>query len=405
MIKIKDKSLCTGCGACVQSCSLHCISMQKDEEGFYYPKVEEKVCIDCGNCESVCPCINSTPHSKEETDVWCVKHQNDRIRFNSSSGGAFSALAEYIIQQKGIVFGAAMSADNCSAEHIAVQSFEEIERIRGSKYLQSSLGNTYVLTKEYLEQGRRVLFSGTPCQIKGLKLYLKKDFAHLICVDVICHGVPSQSLWAKYVEYLEKKLNAKIGSVNFRSKKYGWRDFGTGYFVNQEKQYFKFNFEDPYFCMFNSNFCLRPSCYYCQSKDGESGADITLGDFWNVETVFPELSDNKGLSMVLLNSDRGRELFEAVKKNFWSTNKGLSNELARKCNPAIYKSQSYHIARNTFYKDMNKLPFEKLSKKYVPKTGKVLLKAMLLHAGLWTYIEKIHRGVTPSYGILIIYKK
>lgn len=404
MIKIKDKALCAGCGACVQSCPLHCIFMRTDEEGFCYPEADQEKCVECGICEHVCPCINKLHHSEQEPDVWCVRHQNDRIRFDSSSGGVFSALAEWIIKQGGIVFGAELSEDCQSVKHTAVGALEEIERIRGSKYVQSSVGNTYLCAKEYLEQGKKVLFSGTPCQIKGLKLYLEKDFDYLVCVDVICHGVPSQSLWAKYAEYLQEKFGTEISSVNFRSKKYGWRDFGTKYLGNRGKQYFKFNFEDPYFRMFNSNLCLRPSCYQCQAKDGESGADITLGDFWNVESVFPELNDNKGISMVLLNSDKGKKLFETVRKEFYATNKGLSYELAKKCNPAIYKSQPYPAVRSAFYADMNNMSFCRLSEKYVPATMKIALKALLLRIGLWPYIEKKRGGVMPDYGILVIYK-
>ncbi len=398
--------MCVGCGSCVQKCPLKCISLRTDEEGFYYPYVNTKKCVDCGKCESVCPCINSLKQFKEKIDVWCVKHKDNVVRFNSSSGGVFSALAECIIHQNGVVVGVTMS-NNCKlAEHIVVQSYEDIKKIRGSKYLQSNIGDIYLRTEKYLEQGKKVLFSGTPCQIKGLKLFLNKDFDNLVCVDVICHGVPSQKLWAKYIEYLQEKLKSRIINVNFRSKKYGWLDFETKYWDNQEHQYFRFNFEDPYFRMFNSVFCLRPSCYQCQAKDGKSGADITLGDFWNIETIHPIFNDSKGLSMVLLNSNKGKRLFEEVKENFYSINKGLNYELAKKCNPAIYKSQSYHPARDIFYKDMNKLSFKKLSKKYTPKTLKIILKGVLLKAGVWDCIKKcLGEGITDSYGMLLTYKK
>lgn len=404
-MELKDKSMCVGCGACVQSCSLNCISLQMDEEGFYYPSVITERCIECGKCERVCPSINSLNNSSNGIkDVWCVKNIDNEIRFNSSSGGVFSAIAEYIISENGVIFGVSMSDDCKSAEHIAVQSLEDLKRLRGSKYLQSNMGNAYLLAKEYLQQGRKVLFSGTPCQIKGLKLYLNKEFENLICLEVICHGVTSQKLWAKYVDFLQIKLKAKISNVSFRSKKYGWKDLSTKYSAKDKYQYFKFNFEDPYFRMFNSNFCLRQSCYYCLSKDGLSGADITLGDFWNIETIYPQICDNKGISMVLLNSNKGKELFEKTKNSFFSTNENLNYEMAKRCNPAIYKSQPYSVCRDKFYDDVNNLSFEELSKKYTPKTIKIIIKSALMKTGLWTYIRKTGH-IIPNYGMLFIYKK
>ncbi len=407
MINVKDKFKCVGCNACAQSCPLDCIILQADEEGFCYPNVDIEKCINCGNCEDVCPCIDKLNTSANgEMEVWCVKHLSDDIRFESSSGGAFSALAEYTIHQNGVVIGVAMSDDCKSAKHIAVHTTEDIKKLRGSKYLQSDIGKTYILTKDFLEQGKMVLFSGTPCQIKGLKKYLNNEYDKLVCVELICHGVSSQKLWEKYVRYLEEQLHADIDSVNFRSKKYGWKNFGTKYLIKRKRQYFKFNFEDPYFRMFNSDYSLRPSCYKCNAKNGRSGADITIGDFWKIETVYPEYNDNKGISMVLLNSNKGRNLFDKVKSSFFYTNEKLNYELAKNCNPALYKSLPYNSLRNNFYLDMNKLSFEALSEKYTPKTVKIILRALLLKMGLWKYIEKIRGGgLTADYGILITYKK
>lgn len=395
MIKITDKSMCVGCGACVQSCPINCISLATDEEGFRYPIVDVERCVECGKCERVCPTINSLDNSSNgTTDVWCVKNLNEKIRFDSSSGGVFSAIAEYIVRNNGVVFGVSMSDECKSAEHIAVQLSGDLRRLRGSKYLQSNIGNSYLAAKAYLQQGREVLFSGTPCQIKGLKLFLNKEYKNLICVEVICHGVSSQKLWAKYVDFLQKKLKSKITNVNFRSKKYGWQDFGMEYLTESESLHFEFNFEDPYFRMFNNNFCLRPSCYDCRSKDGQSGADITLGDFWNIETVYPDVNCNEGISMVLLNSNYGKELFEKIKNGLFCTNEGLDYGVAKRCNPAIYKSQPYNVWRNGFYGDMDSLSFGDLSKKYTPKTAKIVLKSTLMRAGFWKYIQRVRGYIT-----------
>ncbi len=403
MIQVTNKALCSGCGACVQSCPKNCIEFERDSEGFLYPRVDVNKCINCGLCEKVCPFQSSVPDSCADPDVFCAFNKNENIRFNSSSGGVFTSLAEAVIEKKGVVFGVALTEDCKAAKHIAVESTENLPKLQGSKYFQSSSENTYTDVKKYLEQGRQVLFSGTPCQVKGLRLFLKKKYDNLLCVDIICHGVPSQKLWDKYVDYLQNKEHAELCDVRFRSKMYSWKERGKN--IDRKNKVFNYNFEDPYFAMFNCSVCLRHSCYDCKAKGGTSGADITLGDFWGVEKVYPEYSDNKGFSMVLINSELGKKAFAEIVPQFTVRNEGLSYKLAKECNPAIFKSQPFSSERDTFYIDADSMDFEKLAEKYAGITPKIRIKSFLHKTGVWSVIQKARNsGVDPDYGMLLIYK-
>ncbi len=379
MIKILNKEKCSGCGACAQSCSLNCIQLKTDKEGFWYPSVDTNICVNCGRCEKVCPCLNESVSAKiGNTEVLGVKNNSDEVRFNSSSGGVFTALAKQIFNMNGIVFGVAMSADNKTAHHIQINSIEEIHRLQGSKYIQSEVGNAYIETKNHLDNGKFVLFSGAPCQIKALNLFLGKEYDNLITAEVICHGVPSTLLWHKYVNYIESTTGSIIEKVNFRSKKYGWKSFGTAYCDRNRKYVFKFHFEDPFFRLFLKNICLRPSCYDCLAKDGKSGADISLGDFWGIEKVAPNFDDNRGVSMVLIHTKKGRVFFDSVAEDFEFLDHSLEYDFAVQCNPAIACSPKYHASRNVFFNDMNTMSFKQLSTKYVPSSSKIKIKSILM---------------------------
>lgn len=207
-IDLEEWSTCCGCSACAQACPKGCITMQADGEGFLYPVIDENTCIACGACEHVCPIKNTSPEPTGEPDAYAAYSKNTEQRLESSSGGVFSLLAEEILQNSGVVFGAAMSEDCRKAQHIAVERQEDLWKLRGSKYLQSEIGSTYRQAENALKQGRRVLFSGTPCEIEGLHRYLRREYENLLCVDLICHGVPSAKLWEKYVSYRENCAGA-----------------------------------------------------------------------------------------------------------------------------------------------------------------------------------------------------
>lgn len=384
----KDKKCCCGCGACAQICPTNSITMKYDEEGFVYPYVNKKTCIDCGKCEKVCPFINIRKN-KNEIEVVGAINKEEKIRKQSSSGGMFFKLSHAILQQNGIVCGVVLS-DNCNnAKHMLIKSEEDLKKMQGSKYIQSETGQVYKKIKEYLEENKKVLFSGTTCQVAGLKNYLGKDYDNLLSVDLVCHGVPSTKLWNLYVKYIEKKYNSEIKEVYFRNKKYGWKDYGIRISLKNGKEIFQIHFMNPFFKMFNSDLCLRPSCYDCKVKGRNNCSDITLGDFWNIEKVEPKIDDNKGISLVLLNTTKGKDFFTKYCGDSINKISNLNYDVACKCNPPICSSTNKSEKREQFYKDIDKLQFEELARKYVPITKKERIKSILLKLRLWTVITNL----------------
>lgn len=305
------KSDCCGCTACLHACPAHCITMREDEEGFLYPAVEREKCIHCRRCETVCPMRNS---GHKNTGVrTCVGYCRDgQIRQQSSSGGFFSIIADWILQQNGVVFGAAFD-EGLEVHHIAVQSREQLAALRGSKYLQSRMEDAYPQARRFLEEGRRVLFTGTACQIAGLKNYLGKEYEHLYTMDVLCHGVPSPKIWRLYLETKRKEFHAPIKRISFRSKEKGWKNYCVRMeFPPDQSDCVPFG-RDPFMAMFLSDLDLRPSCYACPFKALPRASDISAGDCWGVENVLPEMDDDKGTSVILLHSPKGEALFQAVR--------------------------------------------------------------------------------------------
>ena len=320
MIKILDKSKCCGCEACVQICPKHCISFNADNEGFYYPVVNSDLCIDCGLCEKVCPVINKK-EKRVPIQSFAAKNPCESERLRSSSGGIFIVLAKKVLNQGGVVFGARFD-EKWNVVHSYTESVDGIEPFLGSKYVQSRIGNSYVKAKEFLSAGRVVLFSGTPCQIAGLRLFLRKEYENLITVDLICHGVPSPSIWQQYLsEILMQHDNATINSIAFRDKHLGWKNFSFIVTLSKvlsvdKKQTVSIShlhYEDPFFQGFNDyNLYLRPSCMKCPARNLRSGSDITLADFWGIDTLFPEYDDNKGVSVVMVNTELGLETVKSL---------------------------------------------------------------------------------------------
>lgn len=280
---------------------------------------------------------------------------DNEIRKESSSGGIFSLLASKVLKNNGIVYGVAMTDDCYSAVFFRVKNENELFRLRGSKYFQAKMNNTYNLVKQDLQDGINVLFSGTACQINGLKLFLGKDYSNLICVDVICHGVPSPALWKKYAIYQEEK-HGKLQNVNFRCKDENWQNFGM-----KENQVFISMHKDSFMRMFLRDYCLRPSCYECLAKQDKK-SDITIADFWGIDNVAPEMNDNKGTSLVIVRSDKGMGLFESVIDKMHL--KEVSYENGVRSNPSDYKSVIRPKQRDTFFGDMNVMDFSDLENKY-----------------------------------------
>ena len=346
MIKITDKENCCGCHNCALVCPKNCITMKEDKEGFLYPIVDEEKCIDCGICEKSCPIISPVNNNKKLNDItsYAAYSKNDDIRRNSSSGGMFTHLASNVINAGGVVFGAAFD-EEFGVRHICVDNIDDLYKLRGSKYLQSIVGDSFKETEKYLKSGRKVYFSGTPCKISALLKYLKKDYDNLITQDIICHGVPSPKIWKYYLEYRQNKANSKAKKISFRDKNKSWKNYCVN--ITFENDSYIENFSnDDYMKVFLSNYCLRPSCYKCSFKKMTRPSDITLADFWGIQNIMPEMDDDKGTSLLCINSDKGKMLFDEIKND--TVYKTVSLEEAVKFNPSMTCSSPLPPKRNCF---------------------------------------------------------
>ncbi len=367
MIVQTERTRCTGCTACAAVCPKNCITIEADREGFLYPVVDMAACIRCGRCEAVCPPLH--PRQGETTPgAYGVQAKDTKLRLKSSSGGVFSLLAQRALKQGGAVFGAAMTPDCKGVRHVMVTEEACLDSLRGSKYLQSELGDTFRRVKRELERGRTVLFTGTPCQVDGLNSYLGRGYDSLLCMEVICHGVPSPALWKKYVEDVERRNGQPLSRVNFRLKEPGWKRYGVQMETPDGRKRYNSMGYDPYMRMFLQDKCLRPACYQCFSKGLDRSADLTVGDFWGIQNVAPELDDDKGTSLVLTHTEKGRQALETIlDQTDW---KAVDLTAALQGNPAMLRSAPRPAARDTFFTDMENMSFEELRRNYVPVTAK-----------------------------------
>lgn len=307
MIRITDNKDCCGCHACASVCARHSITMHEDNEGFLYPVVDASTCTDCGLCERVCPVINQD-EPRKPLKVYAAKNRNEEIRRQSSSGGIFTPLAEAVIREGGVIFGAKFDKD-WNVVHAWTDTIEGIADFRGSKYVQSTIGDAYREAREFLKQGRKVLFSGTPCQIAGLRKFLRKEYENLLTVEVVCHGVPSPLVWREYLK--ETSKGQIIQRINFRDKNISWKNYRVLVQGNDNIVYQPF-YENIYMKGFLRNIYLRPSCYACPAKSGKSSADITLGDFWGIENYLQKFDDDKGVSACIAHTDKGIALLDIL---------------------------------------------------------------------------------------------
>lgn len=359
MINITDKKDCCGCYACYNACPNNCIRMERDTEGFFYPKVDQSSCVACGICEKLCPTESFRKEIK--TIGLAAKNIDDVVRKNSSSGGVFYLLAQYVISHNGIVFGAYLD-ENLNVVHGYAETMKECEKFRGSKYVQSEIGASFKFAKDFLQLGRLVYFSGTACQIAGLKAYLGKEYDNLICQDIACHGVTCDLLWTKYINYQEQKNHSKIVRFDFRNKVSGWKQYSICAMFENGKQKKILAYDDLYMRAFLSKLYLRPSCYSCKTKGLKREADITLADFWGVEHVMPEMDDDMGTSLVLIHSKKGKECIEEISDKMKIALVDLN--LAVNYNPAIVKSGELPLNRDEFITDINNYDFKKVVKRY-----------------------------------------
>lgn len=357
-----EKNKCTGCMSCYNICPKGAIEIVTGKDGFQYPKINQEQCIQCGLCKKVCPVMNQLEENCYQGKVYACKSKNDIVRMKSSSGGIFSLIAESILEKNGVVFGVRMN-ENMEAIHDYVESKEDLDLFRGSKYLQSQINNTYQKVKQFLKQKRKVLFTGTPCQVEGLLAYLGKDDENLYTQDIICHGVPSPKVWKKYMKYKSEKKGEYPKKVHFRKKDLlGWSNFQMGYEYSNGEENIHHD-DDPYMKLFLRNFDLRESCYHCHFKKIKRKSDITIADFWGINEVAPEFNDEKGASTIMIHSPKGEEIFENIKPNIEFFKMNIEDVIIH--NSPVCKSVEYNTAREEFFKDLENQDFEFLVEKFL----------------------------------------
>ncbi len=387
-----EKKNCCSCMACMNICPKQAIIRKHDENGFIFPQIIEDLCIECKLCKKVCVFQNKTVTGSEPISTYVAINKNKDILLSSTSGGIFGALASLILEKKGIVFGCAFN-ENMEAEHIAIESPLDIKKIQGSKYMLSNINTTYVEAKKMLNNGKWVLFTGTPCQIAGLKSYLGNNYDKLITADIICHGVPSVKFFKGYIQFLEDKLKGKVLDIKFRDKSKGWGHIEKVIYKKdgkiKEKLIYPFN--SYYHSYFLEGVIIRESCYQCKYACGIRVGDFTMGDYWGIEKVHPEIEAKNGVSVLLVNSKKGMKLMSELEKYIFITKStfvqarkynGPLNRPTDKSNRRnvifkIWREGGYKAVANEYYKSNRKQIIFYNFKMLIPKSIKKRLKRII----------------------------
>ena len=405
-IDITSKEDCCGCTACKSICPVGAIEMVEDEEGFKYPQIDKKKCTKCGACKMVCPIINLKKEKQSEQKGYVINNKDLQVRKESTSGGAFSAIAKYVIEQKGVVYGAAFD-ENWIVTHQVATTDKEIKKFRNSKYVQSDMTNTFLNVKNYLNNKKMVCFSGTPCQVEGLKSYLEKsnvnenEFDNLILVDVVCRAVPSPKLFRNYISLIKKNNldNEDINKIYFRDKtKYGYK-YTQMKIASQNKVYQEGIDTDQYLRAFFSGMSIRPSCENCQFKKRYRESDITIWDCFNIEDLDKSLADNNGTTRVLIHTKKGQEIFEKIKKQLYF--KEINSDIIVKGTMELTKSTRYNNKRHEFLcgveEKNNENNIERILNTYFPINTKTKLEKLarrnLVGLSFYNKIKKIGKKV------------
>ena len=396
MIRITEKQNCCGCTACAQSCPVNAISMITDEEGFYYPKADELKCISCGKCDRVCPIINPQEQPHGDRDVYIAQNRDKVIRLDSTSGGVFSALAQFVIDKNGYVFGAELDGDFC-VHHGQGKTREDLLRFRGSKYVQSRMGNTFREVREQLNNNNWVLFSGTPCQVAGLHAFLGKAYEKLILMDIVCYSISSPGIWKQFLEHLEKTGAVRMGDVErikFRDKtKFGYEyTLMTFYGKNNKVLYSSGPESNQMLRSFVSNTSTRPSCYSCQFKGVERFSDFTAWDCYNIYQYDKHLDDNQGSSHVMVHTEKGKQLINEIEK--YLTLQKVDTQIAVTSEPALTDSSSPSEMREDFFRKYR--TGEDVFDTFFLDTGRVKIERFLRYSlsklGIYKYAKRIMKG-------------
>lgn len=344
-ITLASKNACTGCSACASVCPRNCIAMKEDREGFLQPVIDSSKCIKCHKCERTCPILNKESIPDDfETKAFAAINKNELIRSESSSGGVFYALAKWVIGQGGVVFGALWN-EKWEVVHDFADSIEGVKAFMKSKYVQSRIGDTYVQAKKFLDGGRWVLFSGTPCQLAGLRAFLGKDYERLLQIDLICHGVPSPEVWRKYLESYFP--NENILSVNMREKEMGWDKYRMQ-ILTDRKKYLADRVSNPYIIGFLNDSYLRRSCYQCVFRQYHRASDFTIADYWGVKRECPEMYDGRGTSIVFCHTDKAASLLDKLHDEMALLPQAKDNAI--RFNKSMEVNEALPIKRKRFYK-------------------------------------------------------
>jgi len=393
MIKLVGKDKCTGCSACFNACKFDALSMETDETGFWFPKIDEVKCVECGACMRACPALEKPEYKSENPKAYIVQNKDDEIRRQSTSGGAFTAIAKTIIAQDGVVFGAAIDGDY-KVSHIWVDTEEGLARFRSSKYVQSWIGESYREAERFLKIGRMVCFSGTPCQIYGLKKYLGQDYENLLTVDVMCRAVPSPKVLEKYLEF--QKIRYMFNRISFRDKKLGYSQSTLALYQDEKCVYRGSSEYDPWLRLFLGSYCDRLSCYNCKYQGCEHISDFTLWDCWNAYEYNKGLDDNKGTTHVVVWSSSGLCLLQSILTNFSFEEIEFEKILGMLERKNIREPKKN---RDVFFQDLKDLGAKEFFHKYAPITIKVrifsaarkLLHLLHLHDVLRRYVHNVRK--------------
>ena len=364
---------CTGCMACYSICNFDAIKIVQNEKGFYVPQIDKTKCKNCGKCKDTCPENNKIDKEKCKA-IYASWSKSNITRKSSTSGGIFSEISKVILKQNGLVVGA-MYNEHFEVEHNFIEKIEELNKIQGSKYVQSRIGDVYVRIKCELEKGKKVLFSGVGCQIAGLKKYLKKEYENLITVDVLCHGAPSPRIFKEYID--RKKNNGEISNIRFRYKKPSWTVFSMRIDYKDGKIYQKNTFDDEYIRLFLDDYITNDVCSNCKYTGEERVADITLADFWGYVSEDAKYRNNeKGISLVLINSEKGNAIFNEVKDELVIIEKNI--EEAKNGNQCLRKPFTKNKNYESFWKDYKENGYDFVVKKYFIKSKMSLKRRVSL---------------------------
>lgn len=370
-MKEREKKDCSGCSACADACPVDAIRMRPDKEGFLYPVIDESACIHCGKCDKVCgfKAVNNREARYELPKAFGIKHKVDAVRQSSRSGAAFVAFSDLILEQGGAVYGAAMQ-DDFSVSHIRAVTAEQRDRMKTAKYVQSDVTSVYPLVEADLKAGMSVLFSGTPCQVAGLRAMLESkhvDTQCLVCCDLVCHGVPSPMVWKDYLAYVQEIHGGSITAANFRDKSFGWDSHCESFTIEGKR---KKVVSRDYTDLFYDHIMFRPACHNCKFANVNRPGDLTLADFWGIEKNDPSFDDNRGVSLVLVSSSKGKNLLDQAKAYLdW-----FECELTNCIQPTLVKPSAPSPRREQFWQDYQTMPFKLVLKKYtcpVTVLGKV----------------------------------